>query len=192
MIHPIVVYGNPILREKTVEIPEDSEELQTLILDMFETMKEASGVGLAAPQIGRSERMFVVSLAAIREADEDSPVPFPDKNNLAIINPRLELLESEKIDFEEGCLSLPDIREFVTRPDSVRIQFLDQDFQTQDLELTDMMARVFQHEFDHLEGVLFLDRISTFRRKLLKRRLKDMSLGFVEASYPLLINGEVV
>jgi len=192
MIHPIVVFGSPVLREKTKSIEKDSPELQALIQDMFETMRNASGVGLAAPQIGRNERLFVVGLSVLTEMDPEIEVPIADLHNLAVINPEMELLESEKIEFEEGCLSIPDLREFVTRPDRIKVKFLDQNFEEREMEIDGLFSRVFQHEFDHLDGVLFIDKISGLRRKLLKRRLKEISNGLVEASYPVLTKADLI
>ena len=192
MIHPIVAFGSPVLREKTESIEKDSPELQTLILDMFETMRNASGVGLAAPQIGRSERLFVIGLSVLTEMDPETEPPIAELENLAVINPEMELLESEKIEFEEGCLSIPDLREYVTRPDRIRVKFQDQNFKKYDLEVDGLFSRVFQHEFDHLNGVLFIDKISSLRRKLIKRRLKDISNGMIEASYPLVTKADLI
>lgn len=192
MIHPIVLFGSPVLREETVSIEKDSPELQELILDMFETMRNASGVGLAAPQIGRKERLFVVGLSVLSEMDPEIMIPIEGLDNLAVINPEMELLESEKIDFEEGCLSIPDLREYVVRPDRIRVKFSDQHFEKHEMEIDGLFSRVFQHEFDHLNGVLFIDKISSLRRKLIKRRLKDISNGLVEATYPLLTKADLI
>lgn len=191
MIHPIVIFGSPVLRDKTEIVEKDSPELQALILDMFETMRNASGVGLAAPQIGRKERLFVVGLSVLSEMDPDIIPPIDDLDNLAVINPEMELLESDEIEFEEGCLSIPELREFVTRPDRIHVSFLDQNFKKREMEIDGLFSRVFQHEFDHLDGVLFIDKISGLRRKLIKRRLKEISNGIVEASYPLLTKADL-
>jgi peptide deformylase len=180
MILPIHVYGAPILEEKTIEVEADSPSVQQLIDDMIETMHGASGIGLAAPQVGRSERLFVLDLTPVADEHEGLPV-----GPMVFINPEIVEESEDEEEFEEGCLSIPDIREYVVRPEGVRLRYLDRRFQPQELEADGMFARVIQHEFDHLEGVLFIDYLSAFRRRLLRRRLKDMSEGRVEADYPL-------
>lgn len=184
MVLPIRVYGDPILRTETEEVTADSEDLQPLIDDMFDTMRAAEGVGLAAPQIGRTERIFVADVRPMYEtaADVDERLP---AQPMVFINPEIVWESEEECEFEEGCLSIPDIREIVVRPERVRIEYLDRNLEHQELEVDDMLARVIQHEFDHLEGVLFVDRISAFRRRLLKRKLRDMTKGEVEADYLL-------
>ncbi len=189
MILPIYTYGQPILRKKTVPVGADSPELQQLIDDMIETMGQATGVGLAAPQVGRKERLFVINLSGpaeeIAEA-EGGEVPFYAVAPFALINPEIvEADESNVLEFEEGCLSIPGIVEWVTRPDQLRVRFLDRQFTEHELEVDDIFARVFQHELDHLNGVLFLDHLSPLRKRLLKRRLAEMAGGVVEAEYLL-------
>ena len=196
MILPIYTYGQPILRETTTPVEEDSPELQRLIDDMIETVRHASGVGLAAPQVGRRERLFVVDLTGaaeeIAEANE-GVVPFYAQGPIALINPEvLEADESSAMEFEEGCLSIPGITEWVTRPDRVRIRFLDRQFNEHELETDDILARVFQHELDHLNGVLFLDHLSPLKKRLLKRRLTEMANGVIEAEYPVALPGAMV
>lgn len=195
MILPIYTYGQPILRETTIPVGEDSPELQRLIDDMIETMHHATGVGLAAPQVGRKERLFVVDLSgAAEELAEASggEVPFFAQEPIALINPEiLGADESTAMEFEEGCLSIPGIVEWVTRPDQLRIRFLDREFNARELDADDMLARVFQHELDHLDGVLFLDHLSPLRKRFLKRRLSDMAEGMVEAEYPIAPPGEM-
>lgn len=188
MILPIYPYGSPILREETVPVEQGSPELQRLIDDMIETMHGASGIGLAAPQVGRRERVFVADLSPMVEdiREELGEVPDWAQGPLVFINP--EIVESDEdalCDYEEGCLSIPDIREVVTRPDRVRLRYLDRGFQPREIEAEGSLARVVQHELDHLHGVLFIDRISAFRRRLLQRRLREMAKGAVEADYPL-------
>ncbi len=188
MILPIHVYGSPVLREPTREIESDSSELQQLIDDMFETLYGASGIGLAAPQIGRSERLFVVDLRPMARDLEDDLGEVPDyaREPLVFINPVLtELDDAPVVDYEEGCLSIPDLREDVDRPDAVRVSYLDREFEPQELLAKGVFARVLQHEYDHLEGVLFIDRLSALRRRLLQRRLRAMARGEAEADYPL-------
>lgn len=185
MILPIRVYGDPALRVQTEDVTEDSPELQQLIDDMIETMRGAAGIGLAAPQVGRTERLFIVDLSPLLDEmtpEERAALP---PQPMVFINPDIVWESEADVEFEEGCLSIPDIREIVTRPEQIRIEYLDRHFEPQALDVDALLARVIQHEFDHLEGVLFVDHISAFRRRLLRRRLRDMTKGNVEADYPL-------
>ncbi len=184
MVLPIYIYGDPILRTATTPVEENSEALQALIDDMVETLHTASGIGLAAPQVGRNERLFIVDLTPMREELEEEGLVLPPQP-MAFINPEILWESDETSVFEEGCLSMPDLREEVVRPERVRLRYLDRDFAPQELEVDEMMARVIQHEYDHLEGILFIDHLSPFRRRLLKRRLREMTLGNVEAEYPV-------
>lgn len=188
MILPIYPYGSPVLRTETTPVEQDSPELQQLLDDMIETMHGASGIGLAAPQVGRTERLFVVDLSAVAGDLEEEVGEVPDwaQGPLAFINPEIvDADEDELCDYEEGCLSIPDIRENVVRPDHIRVRFLDRSLEPHEVEASGMLARVVQHEFDHLNGILFIDHISPLRRRLLKRRLREMAQGRVEADYPL-------
>ncbi len=192
MILPIHVYGDEILRTQTQDVEADSEELQQLIDDMHETMRGAAGVGLAAPQVGRTERLFVVDLTAMMmDMEEDELAALPPQP-MALINPEILWESDEEVEFEEGCLSIPDLREMVIRPERIRIAYLDRSFKEQEIEVGSLLARVIHHEYDHLEGILFVDHISPFRWGLLKRRLREMARGNVEADYPLALpdNGE--
>lgn len=185
MVLPIYLYGSDVLREEAEEIQENSDELQALIEDMIETMRGAAGIGLAAPQVGRSLRLFVVDLDPLREdleADGEDVPPQP----MVFINPEIVAESDDAVAFEEGCLSIPDIRYDVDRPSAIEVSFLDRDFNQQVLEADGMLARVIQHEYDHVEGVLFLDYLSSFKRKLLTRRLRDISTGSFDAEYPVL------
>lgn len=184
MVLPIYVYGESILREQTEPVEENSEALQQLIDDMIETMRVAAGIGLAAPQVGRRERLFVVDLTPMADEAEEGSEPLPPQP-MVFINPEVIWESEEECEYEEGCLSIPDIREMVVRPERVRLRYRDRNFELQEIEVRDLLARVIQHEYDHLEGVLFVDRISSFRRRLLRRRLRDMARGEVEADYPL-------
>ena len=189
MILPIYAYGQPVLRERAAEVEADSPELQTLIDDMVETMHAASGVGLAAPQVGRSLRLFVADLSPY--ADElaeagGGEVPAWARGPLVFINPELALDEgSGEVDMEEGCLSIPDLRETVWRPDGLTVRYLDRHFRPQELPAVGQLARVVQHEADHLDGVLYLDHLSPLRRRLLQRRLRAIARGEAEAEYEL-------
>ena len=180
MILPIYVYGAPILTQRTVEVKENTEAVQQLIDDMIETMRGALGIGLAAPQVGRSERLFVVDLSPMLEEENEGPL-----DPMVFINPEIYDESEEDEEYEEGCLSIPDIREYVIRPEGIRLRFLDRNFEQHDIAADGMLARVIQHEFDHLEGILFLDHLSAFKKRLLKRRLSEMKKGNVEADYPL-------
>lgn len=185
MILPIYVYGHEILRTETQDVEADSEELQQLIDDMHETMRGAAGVGLAAPQVGRTERLFVVDLMGmIPDMEEDEARALPPQP-MTLINPEILWESDEEIEFEEGCLSIPDLREMVIRPERIRIAYLDRHFEAQEIDVGRLLARVLQHEYDHLDGILFVDHISPFRRSLLRRRLREMARGNVEADYLL-------
>ncbi len=187
MILPIYPYGSPILREETIPVEHDSPALQHLLDDMVETMHAASGIGLAAPQIGRRERLFVVDLSAMAEdlMEELGEVPPWARTPMAFINPEIVDEDEDLCEYEEGCLSIPDIREMVARPDRVRVRFLDRTFEAHDIVATGILARVVQHELDHLHGVLFIDHISQLRRKLLNRRLRSIARGEGDADYLL-------
>ncbi|MEX1054958.1 MAG: peptide deformylase [Rhodothermales bacterium] len=183
MIIPIRVYGDPILREVTEDVTSDSPELQELIDNMLETMRAAEGIGLAAPQIGRHERIFVVDLTPTCDTPEElTQLP---AQPMVFINPAIVWESESESEFEEGCLSIPEIRDIVVRPDRIRMTYLDREFRSREIEVGEMLARVFQHEYDHLEGVLFIDHITPFRRRLLRRRLREIASGDVEAEYPL-------
>ena len=189
MVLPIYAYGHPILRQRAAEIEADSPELQALIDDMIETMGVARGAGLAAPQVGQSLRLFVADLTSYAEdlaEDHDGVVPEYARAPLVFVNPEITLDETApEVDAEEGCLSIPDLRETVWRPDALRIRFLDRHFAAHEWPVDGPLARVIQHEADHLDGVLYLDYLSPLRRKLLGRRLKAIARGDVEADYPL-------
>ena len=189
MILPIYAYGQPLLRERARDVEGDSPDLQRLIDDMLETMRGAHGVGLAAPQVGHGIRLFVADLSPYAEdlADEnDGVVPEYARGPLVFINPEVVLDDaSDEVDAEEGCLSIPDLRETVWRPDALRITYLDRQFARQEMAAEGQLARVIQHEFDHLDGVLYLDHLSPLRRRLLQRRLRAIARGDAEADYPL-------
>ncbi len=184
MILPIHTFGSGILREETIPVEEITPELTQLIADMIETMHHADGIGLAAPQVGRRERLFVVDLSGIFERDEIDPATMPDQP-MVFINPEITWESEDEDDFEEGCLSIPDLRDTVYRPEAVGLVYQDAELKSHELDLDGMLARVVQHEYDHLEGILFVDHLSTFRRRMLKRRLARMADGEVEADYPL-------
>lgn len=192
MVLPIHIYGDPVLRAPGEEITGDSPELQELIDHMIDTMEGASGIGLAAPQVGRSLRLFVINLSVLRrEATEDEEVEelgLPvdeDRDTLVVLNPEIISESEETCDYEEGCLSIPGLTEMVTRAERVRMEYLDREFEVREIQARGLLARVMLHEYDHLEGVLFVDRLSTIRRRFMKRQLRDMKKGRVEADYPV-------
>jgi len=165
-------------------VEDDTPELQKLIDDMLETMHGADGIGLAAPQVGRTERLFVIDVSPLEEDLVASCIAVPDQP-MVMINPVILSESDDAGEFEEGCLSIPEIREYVTRPNAIRVRYLDRGFQEREMEAEGLVARVILHEHDHLQGVLFVDRITPFRKRLLRRRLQEMADGQVEADYPL-------
>lgn len=186
MILPIVAYGDPILKREAEEIESDYEGLDELIKNMFETMYEASGVGLAAPQIGKSIRLFIVDGSPFAEDAEEEPDPRADglKGFKKIfINPIIEEESGEKWAFNEGCLSIPDIREEVYRKEKILITYYDENWILQEETYEGYAARIIQHEYDHVEGVLFTDRISPLKKRLLTKRLTNISKGIVSINY---------
>lgn len=186
MILPIRRYGDPVLRQETQPIMKNTPKLQQLIDDMIETMHQADGIGLAAPQIGESIRLFVADVSHFEETfEEETGEPFPEnwRTPIAFINPEIIDESDDEVDFEEGCLSVPDIREMITRPAGIRVKFLDRNFDVHEWDVSRIMARVFQHEFDHIEGVLFLDHLSSFKRRMLQRKLRDIQRGEIETPY---------
>ncbi len=180
MIYPIVGYGHQALRTPASEIPEDYPDLVQLVADMFETMYNAQGVGLAAPQVGLSIRMFVVDGSPMKEDYE-----YLDGFKKVFINPQKLEESGETWGFEEGCLSIPDIRETVTRHETIRLTYLDEHFTPHEESFEGMKARIVQHEYDHLEGILFTDHISPMRRKILKTRLNKVLVGQIDPPYPM-------
>ncbi len=187
MILPIVAYGDPVLRKKATEIDLEHPNLQELIDNMWETMYHAKGVGLAAPQIGLPIRLFVVDASPFAE-DEGHTVG--QKELLAgfrrvFINAvRLEE-EGDNWSFNEGCLSIPDIREDVTRQERITLRYFNENFKEHTETFNGLIARVIQHEYDHTEGILFTDKISSFKKRLLKRRLERISKGKVDVDYKM-------
>ena len=184
MILPIYAYGTDALRANTEPVEENTEALQTLIDNMIETMHAAPGVGLAAPQVGRTERLFVVDATPNAEEIEHDGETLPPQP-MVFINPEIAWESDTEVDFEEGCLSIPDVQQAVTRPERIHIEYLDRDFKRRELEVGSVLARIIQHEFDHIEGILFTDHLSAFRKRLLKRTLREMAEGEVEADYPM-------
>lgn len=179
MILPIYIYGQPVLRKQAEDIPLDYPNLNQLIQDMFETMDASDGVGLAAPQIGKPIRVVVIDLNVLKE-------DFPEYENFrrAFINPHiLEYDDAETETLEEGCLSVPGIHESVTRPTRIHVQYLDEKLEAHDEWVEGYLARVMQHEFDHLEGTMFVDRVKPLRKQLIRNKLKAMVQGKYRCAY---------
>lgn len=183
---PIVAYGDPILRKKTSEIDEDYPDLKQLIDNMFDTMYAANGVGLAAPQVGLPIRLFVIDASPFAEDDEDgNGDPSLKDFKKVFINPIIVSESGEKKGFYEGCLSIPDINEEVMRAPNVVLNYLDENFEEHEVELTGLAARVVQHEYDHLEGKLFLDKLGALKKTMLKGKLDAISKGQVRVGYKM-------
>ncbi len=187
MILPIVAYGDPVLKKEAVEIEKGHEGLHDLIDNMFETMYEASGVGLAAPQIGQSIRMFIVDGSPFAEEDDEDE-PDPRAAGLmgfkkVFINPIIEEESGEEWAFSEGCLSIPDIREDVYRKERILVSYYDEDWNLKEETFDGFAARIIQHEYDHIEGILFTDHISPLKKRLLSKRLSNISKGEIKVKY---------
>ena len=180
MIYPIVVYGDPVLKRKAVDIEKGSLDVKQLAEDMFDTMYGASGVGLAAPQIGKSIRMFVVDGTPL---EEEELVDFKH----VFINPKILTEEGDEWKYEEGCLSIPHIREDIERNERLTIHYFDENWEEHEQSFDGLKARIIQHEYDHIEGVLFTDRISPFKKRLLKAKLQNISKGRVKTDYRIAI-----
>lgn len=188
MILPIVAFGSPVLRKVGKEITNDYPELNRLIEDMWETMYNSKGVGLAAPQVNKDIRLFIVdSMQIIESLDEEERKDYPnDKGYKGVfINAKISTLKGEEWAYNEGCLSIPKIREDVYRREKVAIDFLDELFQPQTKIFNGITARVVLHEYDHIEGKLFIDYLKPLKRKLLKRRLDDISRGNISVDYKM-------
>jgi len=184
MTYPIYVYGHPVLRKVAQEIERDYPDLDRFIEDMFETMYNSDGLGLAAPQIGKSVRLFVIDGEPLAK---DHPEMREFKK--AFINPQVVERKGAKVAVNEGCLSLPGLHEEVDRESEIRIQYYDPQWNYHDDVYTGYKARIVLHEYDHLDGVLFPDRLSPLRRRLLKGKLNDISRGKFEASYRTVLPG---
>jgi len=191
MILPIVVYGDPVLRKVCVDIEKDHAGLEKLIADMFDTMNNASGVGLAAPQIGKAIRLFIVDTHPFVDSDDeedDDEFTKEEREQLekfkrVFINARMIEEVGEEWKFNEGCLSIPKIREDVSRNEEITIEYYDEKFKKHTETFNGLIARVIQHEYDHIEGKLFTDKISPLRRKLISGKLTDISKGKISADY---------
>ena len=189
MFLPIVAYGSPILRKVATEITQQYEQLDKLIEDMWETMYKSNGVGLAAPQINKSIRMFVIDSEQIFANQEPDEVgTFPDEPGFkgVFINAKIINLSGNKWSYNEGCLSIPKIREDISRDEAVTIEYYDENFLPQQKTFNGITARVILHEYDHIEGKLFIDYISPLKKTLLKRKLDDISKGKIKMDYRMI------
>jgi peptide deformylase len=189
MILPIVAYGHPVLRQVAEDIDESYPQLDKLMEDMWETMYESNGVGLAAPQVNRSIRLFVVDSTQIFDnLEEDEEGIYPDAPGIkkVFLNAHIEELLGQPWSYNEGCLSIPKVREDVSRQESVRLRYQDESFQEHVETFYGISARVILHEYDHIEGKLFIDHISLLKRKLIKGKLDDISKGKIKVDYRML------
>ena len=185
MVLPIVAYGDPVLRRVGKDIDKDYPGLEELIENMKETMKNAQGVGLAAPQVGRDIRLFLIDASPFSENEEleEEERAFLKDFKQTFINARIVEEQGDEWAFNEGCLSIPNINEDVYRPEVIHVEYLDEDFTERQETLTGLAARIFQHEYDHIEGILFTDKLSSLKKRLLKKRLENISKGKVDVSY---------
>ncbi len=185
MILPIVAYGDPVLKKKAVDIDSSYPNLDELITNMYETMYGAYGVGLAAPQIGLAIRLFVVDTEPFAEDDDYSEEEKKELKGFkkTFINARIVEEHGEEWSFNEGCLSIPDIREEVKRQPKIRIKYLDEQFKECEEVYEGLIARVIQHEYDHIEGILFTDKLSSFKKRILKGKLTNISKGKIKVDY---------
>lgn len=185
MILPIVAYGNPVLKKKANEISKEYPKLHELINNMFETMYNAHGVGLAAPQIGLPIRLFVVDATPFGQDEDLSKEEQEQLKNFkkVFINPTITEESGIEWVFNEGCLSIPDVREDVFRKPNIKISYLNENFEPQEEELDGLAARVVQHEYDHIEGILFTDKLSSFKKRLIKGKLASIEKGKIDVEY---------
>jgi peptide deformylase len=179
MIYPVVVYGHPVLRKEADDfLPEEKEDLKQLIDDMFETMYKADGIGLAGPQIGFSKRIFVIDAEPLAE-----DIPELAGFKKVFINAQIVARDGEKVTDKEGCLSLPGISEDVGRQSRIRVKYVDADFKEYDVVYEGWAARIIQHEYDHIDGILFVDHLAPLKKRLLKGKLNAITKGKVDVNY---------
>ena len=181
MILPVVAFGHPVLKKAAEDISPDYPNLSQFIADMWETMYLSDGVGLAAPQVNQSIRLFVIDASAFAEK-----YPGTEHFRKAFLNASIYLEEGEEFSFNEGCLSFPGLREDIMRKPVIYIRYMDENFVEHDERYDGVLARVIQHEYDHIEGIVFVDRITSLKKMLLKRKLSDISKGNVEVAYRML------
>ena len=188
MILPIVAYGTPVLRQVAKDMTPDYPNLDKFLADMWETLYASSGVGLAAPQVNKDIRLFVVdSMQLFANQEEEDKGKYPDEPGFkkVFINAKIKELNGEPWSYNEGCLSIPKIREDVTRPESVTIEYVDENFEPHTETFNGITARIIQHEYDHIEGRLFIDYLKPFKKKLLQGKLADISKGKVKVDYKM-------
>lgn len=189
MTLPIVAYGHPVLRKIATDISQDYPNLEKLILDMWETMYASNGVGLAAPQVNRDIRLFVVDTEQMFKAmEEEEKADYPGDGGIrkVFINAHIEKLDGEEWEYNEGCLSIPKIREDIFRQETVTLRYVDENFEQHVSTFSGLTARVILHEYDHIEGRLFIDHISPLKRKLMKGKLNDITKGKIKVDYKML------
>lgn len=183
MIYPVTVFGDPVLRKKAQPITKDFQDLKGFIQNMFDTMYNSDGVGLAAPQVGQAVRIFVIDT----DIDDEDELPGIKK---AFINPEIVEKSGEEWVMNEGCLSLPEIREDVLRPETVKIKYVDEEFNEHIETYSGFTSRVIQHEYDHLEGVMFVDYLNPLRKRILKSKLSAISKGKIIPKYRIKVPGK--
>ena len=179
MMLPIYIYGHPVLRKVTKDIDASYPNLKELVENMYETMYNADGIGLAGPQVGLEDRIFIIDLSPL--ADEENP-QYKDLKK-AFINARITSRTGDVGSTEEGCLSIPGVHESVPRPSTIEIEYLDENLEPHSETYTGFTARVIQHEYDHIDGILFVDHISAIRKRLIKSKLTNMTKGKVSCHY---------
>jgi len=177
---PVYLYGHPVLRRKSEPVEPSYEGLKELVEKMFDTMYDSEGVGLAAPQVGLNDRIVVIDANPVADT-------FPEcaGRKLTLINPEVEVLDGERVSRAEGCLSLPGLSENVSRVEHIRLRWVDADFQPHEEEISGFLARIVQHECDHLEGQLYIDHISPIRKQLIRSKLRNIAGGKIRCDYPV-------
>ncbi len=186
MILPIVAYGHSVLKKVAVDVDINDPELPTLLENMWETMYNAEGVGIAAPQIGKSLRIFVIDASPFAEGESPEEAAVLKNFKKVFINAEIIEENGESWSFKEGCLSIPGVNEKISRKSEVTIKYLDENFKEQQETYTGLAARVIQHEYDHIEGVLFTDKISSLKKKLIQSKLTNISKGNIPQGYPMI------
>ena len=189
MILPIVAYGSPVLRMVSTDIPQDYPDLDKFIADMWETMYASNGVGLAAPQVNRNIRLFVIDSTQVFEnQDDEDKGKYPDEPGIkrVFINANLKALNGKEWSYNEGCLSIPKIREDVSRNEELTLEYQDEQFVKHTETFNGITARIILHEYDHIEGKLFIDYLKPLKRKLMKGKLDDISKGKIKVDYKMM------
>lgn len=190
MILPVVAYGHPVLRKSGVDIGPDYPNLKQLIADMWETMYASNGVGIAAPQVNHAIRLFVVDTVQIVENfDEEDKAAFPNEQPVKKVFINAHRIEDGGTPwaYNEGCLSIPKIREDITRPETLRLRYQDENFETHEETFSGVTARVLMHEYDHIDGKLFIDYLPPLKKRLIRKKLDDISKGKIKVDYRMLL-----